>query len=261
MRALVDWYLTVADWLRGRAVEAEHALAALVAEQGSAGERYFALRCYDLGQVQRARGRLAAALHTYQQALDASSDTDRPLPPAGMAHVGMAWVLYERGELKAALDHATEGVELCRQVAYPLPLLAGLAILAWIRHVQGDRAGAMEAIRDAERVELSPTVVALLNPMPALRARLLLAHGEVDAAARWVQERGLDADDDPTYPHEREYLILARLLLAEQAPSRALRLLERLHAPAVAQGGQAASSRSRRCGRWPWTPAMTGPAP
>jgi LuxR family transcriptional regulator, maltose regulon positive regulatory protein len=75
-----------------------------------------------------------------------------------------------------------------------------------------------------------------MNPIPALRARLALAHGEVAEAARWAMERGLGADDQPSYPREREYLVLARVLLAEQAPQRALELLERLHARAVAQG-------------------------
>jgi LuxR family maltose regulon positive regulatory protein len=236
LRFQVGLYLAVADWLRGRLAEAEHALAGLVPEQGTAGERYLAVRDYDLGQVQRARGHLGAALRTYQQALDASSEAGHPLPPAGMALVGMAGVLYERGELQAALDHATEGVGLCRQLAYALPLVAGLAVLARIRQAQGDTPGALAALREAERVQLSPAVVGLFNPVPALRARLALADGEVADAARWIQDRGLGTDDQPSYPREGEYLVLARLLLAEHTPDRALGLLERLHALAAAQG-------------------------
>jgi LuxR family transcriptional regulator, maltose regulon positive regulatory protein len=144
-------------------------------------------------------------------------------------------VLYERGELDAALDHATRGVALSRQLGWARQLGAGLAILAWIRHAQGDRAGALEAVREAERVPLSPSLVGLLNPLPVVRARLALAHGEVGEAARWVQDCGLDADDEPSYPREGEYLVLARVLLAQQAPQRALGLLERLHALAAAQ--------------------------
>jgi LuxR family maltose regulon positive regulatory protein len=229
------WYLAVAEWLRGRLPEAEQALAGLVAEQRGAGERLFARLCYDLGLVQRAQGRLGAALGTYRQALDASGAA-RLLPPAGMALVGMADVLYERGELEAARDHATEGVGLWRQVSYGLPLVAGLATLARIRQAQGDAPGALEAIAEAERVGLSPALVALLNPAPATRARLALARGEVAEAARWVQDRGLGPDDQPSYPREREYLVLARVLLADHAADRAHGLLERLHALAVAQG-------------------------
>jgi LuxR family transcriptional regulator, maltose regulon positive regulatory protein len=230
------WYLAVAQWLRGRLPEAEQALAGLVAEQRGAGERLFARLCYDLGLVQRAQGRLGAALGTYQQALEASGGAARLLPPAGMALVGLAGVLYERGELEAALERATEGVGLWRQVSYGLPLVAGLATLARIRQAQGDQAGAVEAIAEAERVGLSPSVVALLNPAPATRARLALARGEVAEAARWAQERGLGPDDEPSYPREGEYLVLARVLLAQHAPDRALGLLERLHHLAVVQG-------------------------
>jgi LuxR family transcriptional regulator, maltose regulon positive regulatory protein len=236
LRSFAQWYLAVAEWLRGRLVEAEQALAGLVAEQRGAGERYFARLCYDLGQVQRAQGRLDASLGTYRQALDASGGAARLLPPAGMALVGLAGVLYERGELEAARGRATEGVGLWRQLSYGLQLVAGLATLAWIRQAQGDAPGALEAIAEAERVGLSPAMVALLNPAPATRARLALARGEVAEVARWVQDRGLGPGDQPSYPQEREYLVLARVLLAEHAPDRALGLLERLHALAVGQG-------------------------
>jgi LuxR family transcriptional regulator, maltose regulon positive regulatory protein len=229
-------YLAMADWLGGRLVEAEQALAGLAAEQVAAGVRYLAALYRDLGQVQRDRGHLGAALRTYERTFGIASQAGRPLPPAGIAHVDIAEVRYERGELDAALDHATQGVALSRQLGWSRQLAAGLAILAWIRHAQGDRAGALEAMREAERVQPSPAVVGLLNPMPALRARLALAHGQVDAAAHWVQQRGLAPDDQPNYPREGEYLVLARVLLAQQAPERALGLLGRLHAQAAAQG-------------------------
>jgi len=237
LRSHVAWNLAVADWLRGRLGQAEGALADVVAERRVAGEDYLAMRaCYDLGQVQHAQGHLSEALATYRQGLEVAGDVGRQLPAAGMAHVGLAQVLYEQDELDAAVDHATRGVGLCRQLAFTQPLATGLALLARIRQVQGDPAGAQEAIRQAERVELSLQVVALLNPVPVQAARLALAGGEVAAAARWVQQRGLGADDELDYPREGEYMVLARVLLAQQEPERALGLLERLHAQAMAQG-------------------------
>jgi len=152
-----------------------------------------------------------------------------------MAHVGLAEVLYERDELAAAHGHAIQGIALCRQLAFTQPLATGLAMLARIRQAQGDAVGALDAIGQAERIELSPQVTPLLNPVPAWRARLLLARGEVAAAARWTSEHGLRADDEPNYPRERENLVLARVLLAEHAHDRALRLVERLRAQAAAQ--------------------------
>jgi len=236
LRSMVAWNLGSVHWLRGELEEAERALADVVAERVAAGEGYLAMRvCYDLGEVQRARGRLDAAQRTYQCGLEVASEFGPQPPPAGIAHVGLAEVLYERGDLSTAHEHATQGVALCRHLAFIPPLATGYALLARIRWAQGDEAGALEAIGQAERVRLSPQVVALLNPVPAWRARLLLARGEVAAAARWAGERGLRAGDEPTYPREREYLALARVLLAEHAPGQALALLDRLHAQAAAQ--------------------------
>ena len=236
LRSMVAWNLAVAQWLRGRLEPAAHALAEVVAERQAAGEGYLAMRvCYDLGQVQRAQGRLDAALATYRRGLEPANETGSQLPAAGILHVGLAEVLYERDELAGALDHATQGVALCQQLAFTQPLASGLAILARIRQAQGDAAGALDAIGQAERIELSPEVVALFNPVPAWRAGLLLARGEVAEAASWANERGLGVTDEPSYPREGEYLVLARVLLAEQEPDLAFGLLERLHARAVAE--------------------------
>ncbi|HEX5880357.1 MAG TPA: LuxR C-terminal-related transcriptional regulator [Actinomycetota bacterium] len=92
------------------------------------------------------------------------------------------------------------------------------------------------AVREAEQVPLSGAVVGLLNPSPAVRARLELANGQVKAAARWVQQRGFAVQDEPGYPRERDYLVLARVLLAQHAPERALELLEPWTALAASQG-------------------------
>ncbi len=230
------WYLAIAAWLGGRLAEAERASAASVARWRAAGERYLAIRtCYQLGQIQRTQGRLDAALGTYQQALEVAAAPGHPtLPSAGMAQVGIAEVAYQRDELDAALEHLTEGIARCRQLAYTQPLAAGLATLAWIRHAQGDPAGALDAIEQAERFTPGPAVASLLNPVPAQRARLLLALGDLATAARWTAERGLSADDELSYPKEPEYLVLARVLLAQDRADQALGLLERLHALAAA---------------------------
>jgi LuxR family maltose regulon positive regulatory protein len=166
----------------------------------------------------------------------ASEAASRPAVMVGVAHVGLAEVLRERGELDAARHHAGEAVRLGRQLAHGQWLGTALAVVAWIREAQGDRAGALEAIGEAEQaVPNRPALADLVFPVAVQRARLLLAHGQVARAARWVTERGLDAEDEPSYAREREYLVLARVLLAEHAPELALGLLRRLHDLAVAQ--------------------------
>src|SRR5262249_23037758 len=112
----------------------------------------------------------------------------------------------------------------------------GLATLAWIRHAEGDPAGARAAMAQAGRAGPSPAAAAPLNPVPALRARLALAHGDTAAAARWARQRGLSPDGEPPYPGERDHLVLARVLLAQDQPQPALGLLGRLLAAAKSQG-------------------------
>ena len=152
--------------------------------------------------------------------------------------------------------HVTESITRNRQLVYTPLLAIGLALLAWIKQAEGDLAGALDSMGEAARLAPDPGIASLLNPVPAERARLLLAQGDVAAAGRWVQERGLSADDELAYPREAEYLVLARLLVAQDLPGRALVLLERLHAAAVGHGRVGASSRPGHCRPWPSPPAV-----
>jgi LuxR family transcriptional regulator, maltose regulon positive regulatory protein len=240
MRSFVRWNLAVVDWLGGRLGPAERGLAEVLAERRAAGEAFggfLPMRAsYDLGEVQRAQGNLDAALATYRQALGTARESSSQAALTGPAHVGLAQVLYERDELAAALDHATRGVTLCRQLAFTAALATGLAVVARIRHAHGDAAGAREAMGEAGQAGLSPQVIALFNPVPSQRARLLLVQGDVHAAAQWTTAAGLSPDDEPDYPREPAYLVLARVLLAQNDPGPALTLLQRLVGAAVSQG-------------------------
>jgi LuxR family transcriptional regulator, maltose regulon positive regulatory protein len=239
LRYLLRWNLAMGTLLRGRVDDAEAQLTELAADPWATGRhRYFAVRAhYTLGQVHRARGRLGAALRSCQRAMElAAEPAGQPAVMVGVALIGLAEVLRERGELDAALGHATEATALCRQLAYGQWLGTSLAILAWIRQARGDHEGALKAIGGAEEAVPSQEVVAdLIFPVAVQRARLHLARGDVAEAARWVRQRGLEAADEPTYAREREYLVLVRVLLAEQAPEQALGLLRRLHDLAIAQ--------------------------
>jgi LuxR family maltose regulon positive regulatory protein len=231
----VRWNLGVVEWLRGRLGRAERSLAGVFAERRAVGEGYLAMRvAYDLGQVQRAQGRLGAALDTFRLGLQTASEGGRELPAAGMAHVGLAMLLYEQDDLDAALDHLLQGISLSQHLAFTQPRATGLAILAWIRQAQGDASGALDAMEEAQGVGVSSDVVALMNPVPALRVRLLLARGEIDQAADWAGERGL-AIDQPHYPSELEYLVLVRVLLAQHEYDRALGLVRMLRSDASNQ--------------------------
>ena len=183
--------------------------------------------------IQLAQGRLDAAALTCKQTLGSLVTSGRPAPAAGPSYAGLADIAYQRDELDVALRHATEGIALCRQFVYTPPLASALATLAMIRQATGDPAGALAAITEADQA--APGPAGLLNPVPARRARLLLAQGDLPAATRFTQDNGLGPDDEPNYARESGHLVLARLLLAQDRPGQSLALLDRLHAAAKAQ--------------------------
>jgi LuxR family maltose regulon positive regulatory protein len=234
----LHWNMAMADWMRGRLADAERAFASIVSEGREAGEPHLMLTAGAvLGRIQRAQGSLGAALRTYQECLEFATQTGPSVVlSAAVAHVGMAEVYYERDELERALRHANEGISLGRQLTSTQALAIGLATLAWIRQAMGDPVGAQQAMNEAYQVIPSPEIVALHNPVPANRARLSLAQGDVQEVSRWLEERGLAGEDEPGYARELEYLVLTRYLLSQNEPGRALKLLERLEAAAKAQG-------------------------
>jgi LuxR family transcriptional regulator, maltose regulon positive regulatory protein len=236
LRSVAQVQLAVAGWLDGRLDEAERAFADGIAGRRAVGlPTWGAWASYELGQVQYARGRLDEAVRTCEQALEAATRTGQPpSPTAGPAYVSLAELAYQRNEIDSALDHAERGIALCRSFVYTMPLAAGLVTLAWIRQAGGDPAGALDAMDEAVRASPGPPP-GLLNPIPARRARLLLAQGNLAAAARWTQENNLNEDDQPDYAREPGYLVLGRVLLAQGHPDRALVLLDRLYAAAAAQ--------------------------
>jgi len=106
--------------------------------------------------------------------------------------------------------------------------------MALLRDAEGDRASALALLAEADRVyvgDFLPNV----QPVSAMRARVLAEQGDVPAALNWARQVGVGADDEVSYLREYEHVTLARTLLAQHAAdgSRpalvdAVGLLERL---------------------------------
>lgn len=233
----VRWNLAQADWMNGHLEEAEHAFAGIMSEGRERGEPHLMLTAGEvLGRIQRARGHLEAAFHTYQEGLEFAAQIGSSVVlSTAVAHVGMAEVCYERDQLEQALQHARRGISLGRQLTATRALARGLATLAWIRQARGDTSGAREAMNEAYRVIPGPEIIVLYNPVPAEQARLALAQGDVNEVSRWAAARRLSEEGEPGYARELEYLVFARYLLVRNEPERALSLLENLATAAEAQ--------------------------
>jgi LuxR family maltose regulon positive regulatory protein len=248
-RAAAGALAGLASWTTGDLAGAHAAYTESVAGLASVGFDADVLACtITLGDIRRTQGQLAAALRTYQRALESTAPAPGVEPLRGTAdmHVGMAGVLLERGDLDAAREHLAANHRLGEHNGLPQNPYRWRVAMARLREAEGDLDDALALLDEAERVyvgDYAPNV----QPVAAVRARLQLRRGEPAYAHDWARERQLTADDDPSYLREYEHLTLARLLIARHRVEpdgreleQAMTLLERLLA-AAERGDRGAS--------------------
>ena len=149
-------------------------------------------------------------------------------------HVGISEVLRERNDLDAAREHLRQSRELGEIGGLPHLAHRWPIALARIREAEGDIAGALVALDEAEE-RFVPDFFPNVRPIPAMRARLWIRQGRTAEAAAWARDAGPTPDDELSYLREYEHVTLARLLLAQSAPE-AMGLIARLLAAAEAGG-------------------------
>jgi LuxR family maltose regulon positive regulatory protein len=189
-----------------------------------------------LANMWLARGRPLEARRLYERALaTAESHAGPVLSTTGDLHVGLADVLREQGDLDAAAEH----LEAARELGDRASLLENrhrwYTAMAGLLRAGGDLTGAIGMLDQAEPLFL-PGYFPNVRPIPAVRARVWIAQGRLDAARAWARERGVAATDPPSYLAEYDQLTLARLLIAQGDAREALILLDR-----ILDAGQAAA--------------------
>ncbi len=194
-----------------------------------------------LAEMWLARGQPAQARRLYEQALARTGSTGGSvLPTTGDLHVGLAAVLCEGGELTAAHAHLQTARVLGDRASLPENRYRWYTAMAGLVLAHGDHDGAVDLLDEAERL-YRPGFFPDVRPVPAVRARVHIAQGRLDAAAGWARARDVGPEDPAAYAVEYDQLTLARLLIAQHAvgsqagaAATALSLLDRAVAAAVA---------------------------
>jgi LuxR family maltose regulon positive regulatory protein len=226
----------LASWRLGQLATAEAAYAETMRRFELVGYVADVLGCaVTRADLQLTLGRLRDAERTYRDALDvAEGQSSAPVRGTPDMHIGLSTVHAERGDLQGAREHLRLAHELGDHLGLPrYPHLWRIAE-ARVREADGDLAGALTLLDEAERVydgDFSPDV----RPVAAMRARVWTRQGRPELALGWAADRGLSVSDEPDYLREFEHVTLARALLARE--DRAVAgFLERLLAAAEAGG-------------------------
>lgn len=185
-----------------------------------------------LGNVLVQQGRLSEAAGLYHEVIEEGGD--QPGRAEVFAYGGLGKILCERNQLQAARSFLQKGIELHQETGRVVRTAVALYIpLARVQYAQGEVDAAFASLALVERLAQTASAERPLAIARARRAQLCVRQGNLDAAARWAEERGLKADDIAQVftqgdPREFEYLTLVRLLLAQGRDAEASKLLEEL---------------------------------
>jgi ATP/maltotriose-dependent transcriptional regulator MalT len=228
--------------------EVERLVAATAAPLRATGDVFALLTSITLlARLQVLQGRLREAAATYEQVVHLVPGQEMLHVLVGSAayYFGLGDLLREENDLDEASRFLAQGMEL---VGGTLTVDAnvvtqGYTALARLEMARRDYSRALATLdaftQLARQRHFVPHLVA---HGLAVRAQVELAQDHLAAAIRWANASGLSAEDDLSYLHEREYLTLARVRIAQgrEEPagpflSEALRLLECLRADAEAK--------------------------
>ena len=240
-RSAASGLLALVFWSGGDLETAYRAWAECGAGLERAGHVSDVLGCtIALADIRVGQGRLDEAARVCEHALRLAAGLRGPVVRGTPdMHVALAEVGFERGDLRAAARHLQQSQELGEHNGMPQHRYRWRVATARLRHAEGDLAGALGLLSEAESHYVSdffPNV----RPIHAMKARVLLAQGKLAEARGWAREQGLSAADDLSYLREFEHVTLARLLIAERTERSlhdAARLLDRL-LTAAEQGGR-----------------------
>ena len=226
----------------------ERSVESVVALVLASGNRYAALSSTtNLARLRVLQGRLRQARSTYEEAMQLVSGPGEMQALVGgpTYYFGMGDLYREWNDLGAAQSHLEQGMELVKGTLTvdADTILLGYLSTARLQQALGDGKRALAALEEFTQLARQRNFfVPLLARGAAAQARVWLAQGDLIAAVRWAETRGLRADDELNYPQEDEYLVFARVLTAQRQEDPAggplddaLHLLDRLHS--VAEDG------------------------
>ncbi len=211
--------------------KAEQAFSEAISISQKAGNISFYLFAgLALAGIQTYQGRMREAEELCQKLLQIAEES-------GMSQTGNAasilsiqgGILCEKNDFDQGLPLLRKGLEIAR-LSRDVIALQGVRLnmlRAWI--LKKEFAEAFRIVRkiekDAKDFNLPPWMI---HAVSAHKAQIWLESGKLNSAIQLIEERGLSPQDKIASRVEPEYIILARILIAQNKPEQADRLLQRL---------------------------------
>jgi LuxR family maltose regulon positive regulatory protein len=216
----------MASFLLGKVNEAEAAFyQAMLAAQKSRNRNLVldCISCLALTQIQQ--GRLNQAVRTCQEALAGDPENQRA-PSACTVRFALAQGLYEQNELRAAQTILETDLGVDHRFGRPHIFWQVTLLKAKILLGLGDLPGTAAAIEQAGQSAARFGYAYASRMVSASRARMDMAQGHLEAAARWAEAyQSLKPTDEL---RDIEELTLAHILLSEGKFSEAICVLDRV---------------------------------
>ena len=188
--------------------------------------------------ILRMQGDLQQAKMICQQQMDLAKES-------GLSQTAIAGgILATWGELLAETNNLDEALQQARKGVDLIESSKDLAMLNWsyvclirVLFSRGDLAEAEKIIQKTQKLSedfhIPPAMTDLIT---IWQARLWIAQGKLDTASQWAEECSLQADGNPTFQNEFEYITFARLLISQGNLDEACKLLQALLKTAMSGG-------------------------
>jgi LuxR family maltose regulon positive regulatory protein len=188
-----------------------------------------------LAPLMLAQGQLREAMVLCTRAVEQHTDArGKPLPVAGLVYIPLGLLYYEVNDLVSARHCLTTGIDLCRQLGMVYYALTGERALARTQHASGDREAAWNTLAAANELARHSENPQRWRSLATLSAELHLREGNVEAAARALDE----VTRAPGSATDRECLVRTQLLLSRGDPRAACLGLDRAEEDARKDGLQ-----------------------
>ena len=179
-----------------------------------------------LAEVEIVQSKLHQAAETSQEVIN--SLDGRPSIHSCAAHARLGHLYCEWNDLDQAVQHMQQAITLGEQAGQDIYMASMYLTGARIHWTRGEKSEAFALLNKAGQAAQRLGHSSDSSAVRAFRALYHLVQGDVAATEQWSETASLDVNGELVYEREMDYLVLARLRIAQNRSKEAIVLLERL---------------------------------